>query len=95
MIHRLSDPGDLHDPRDREMSANRHQIDDPRELIEVVSLRGSEWVLLEERDDDLTKVTEPAHDVPEHVLPMIVVPRIRVDLPASEEADHVFQDVTA
>ena len=95
MIHRLSDPGDLHDPRDRQMSPKGHQIDDRRELLEVFSLRGSEWVFPEERDDHVPQIPEPSNDIPVHVLPVVVVSGIRVDLPATEEAGQVFEDPTA
>ena len=51
MIHRLGDLRDLDDPGDRQMAPKRHQIDDLREPLEVVPLRGSEWVRAEERND--------------------------------------------
>jgi hypothetical protein len=95
VIHRLSDLRDLDDPRHREMPTEIHELDDSCELLEVLSLRRSQWVLLEERDDDISQVTEPLHAVPEHVLPMIVVSAVSIHLPASEESDEVFQNVTA
>ncbi len=56
-VHRLCDLRDFDDPLEREVSAELHQSDDPSEPGEVVSLRGSQWVLLEEGDDDLGEVS--------------------------------------
>jgi hypothetical protein len=95
VIHRLGDLGDVHDPRHTQVPADLHELDDPGELLEVVSLRRSQGVLEEERDDHIPQVTEPPHAVPEHVLPVVVVPRVRIDLPASEKTDEVFQDIAA
>ena len=95
VIHRLSDLRDLDDSRHCEMPTEMHELDDSCELLEVLSLRRSQWVLLEERDDDVSQVTEPLHAIPEHVLPMIVVPAVSIHLSASEESDEVFQNVTA
>jgi hypothetical protein len=95
VIHRLRDLRDLDDAVHREVPAESHQIDDPSELFEVVSLRGSQWVLLEERDDYVPEVTDPLHAIPIHVLTVIVVPGVSVHLPASEESDEIFQDGAA
>ena len=95
MVHRLGDLRYLDHSRDREMHAAIHQLDDLGELGEVLSLRRSECVLLEERDDDVAQVPEALHAVPEEILPVVVVPAIPEQLAASEEADKVFEDVAA
>src|SRR5206468_10325978 len=68
---------------------------DAGELFEVVSLRRSQGVLEEERDDHVPQVAKAPHAIPEHVLPVVVVPRVGIHLPASEESDKVFQHITA
>jgi hypothetical protein len=52
-VHRLSDLSDLTDSFNREMRASIHHGDDPGELLEVLTLRGTQPMLLEERDDDV------------------------------------------
>ena len=90
MVHRLSDTGDLDQAADREMSPVIHQGNDIGELVEVVSLRRPQWVLIEERDDDVPEISESLHAVPEYIFPMIVVPTITEHLAAPEEADKLF-----
>ena len=92
MVHRLRDLRDLSDPRQRQMPAETNQLDDPYELLEVVSLRGPQRVPLEERDDDVPQVAVPLHAVPEEVLPVIVVTSVPVDASASEKSDELLQD---
>ena len=50
-VHRLHDLRDLDETWHREVPAVIHELDDFGELGEVVSLRRSQRVLLEERDD--------------------------------------------
>ena len=95
VIHRLRDLRDLNDPWHREVPAETHQLDDLCELVEVVALRGSQWVLHEERNDHAAEVTESLHAIPEHVFPVVVVPAVPVDLATSEESNHLFEDITA
>ena len=94
MIHRLSDAGDLDQTTDREMPPPIHQDNDLGELVEVMSLRRSQRVLLEERDNAVPEISESLHAVPEYIFPVIVVTSIAEHLAASEEADKVFQNVT-
>ena len=54
MIHRLCNLGDLHEARPRQVSSLIHQIDDSYELLEVFSLRRSQQMFLEKRDDDVS-----------------------------------------
>ena len=90
MIHRLGNTGDLDQASDREMSSVIHQGNDLGELVEVVSLRRPQWVLLEERDYDIPEIAESLHAVPKYIFPVIVVPTITEHLAASEEADKLL-----
>ena len=93
MVHRLGDTGDIDQTADRKMLPLIHQGNDIGELVEVVSLRRPQWVLLEERDYDIPEISEPLHAIPEYIFPVIVVPAITEHLAASEEADKLFQNV--
>ena len=57
-VHRLDDLRDLDETRHREMPSELDQLDDFDELSEVLSLRRSQRVRLEERDDHVTQVCE-------------------------------------
>lgn len=59
VVHRLLDLRYLDDSIDRHMSAEFHQLNDPCELLEVSSLRSSQWVLQEERHNLRAEVLEP------------------------------------
>ena len=95
MIHRLCDTGNLDQTANREVPPVVHQDDDFGELVEVVSLRRPQWVLLEERDDSVPEISVPLDAIPEYIFPVIVVPAIAEHLAASEEADKLFQNVPA
>jgi hypothetical protein len=93
-VHRLGDLRDFDNPLKREVPAEPHQSDDPSELHEVVSLRCSQWVLLEERNDDLGEVSVSLNAITEEILPMIVVPAVAIDTAAAEPPHHVFENIT-
>ena len=93
MVHRLSDLRDLDETWHREVPAASDQVDDLRELGEVVSLRRSEWVLLEEWDDHALQVSDAEHLIGAEILPMIVMAAVDVDLAAAEESNHLFEHV--
>jgi hypothetical protein len=95
MIHRLSDLRDLDDSFHREVSTERHQLDDLYELREVLLFRGSKWVLSEERNDPGTEILESIDVVSEEILAMIVTSAIAVDLAASKEPNQFLESVTA
>ena len=57
MVHRLSDLRDLDETRHREVPTEVDQTDDLGELDEVVPLRGSQQVSLEERNDHVSEVS--------------------------------------
>ena len=94
-VHRLRDLCDLDETGHRQVPSSIDQSDDLGELREVVSLRSPQWVPLEERDDDVTQVSELGDVVAPHILTMVVVPSVDVDLPATEERHHRFEHVTA
>lgn len=56
VIHGLCDLCDLDQSRQREMSAVIHETNHLRELVEVISLRGPQRVVLEIRDDDVPDI---------------------------------------
>ena len=95
MVHCLGDTGDLDQTADRKMSSVIHQGNDIGELVEVVSLRRPQWVLLKERDDSVPEISESLDAIPEYIFPVIVVSAIAEHLAASEEADKLFQNVPA
>jgi hypothetical protein len=90
MVHCLGDTGDLDQTADRKMSSVIHQGNDIGELVEVVSLRRPQWVLLEERDDRVPEISIALDAIPEYIFPVIVVSAITEHLAASEEADKLF-----
>jgi hypothetical protein len=51
-------------------------------------------ICLEERDDHVPEIRKPHDMIPKEILPVIVVPAVQMDLAASEEATHFFQNVT-
>ncbi len=59
MVHRLDDLRDLDETVHREVRSELDELNDLDELGEVVSLRGSQRVRLEERDDNVAQVSEP------------------------------------
>ena len=94
MIHRLCDFCDLNETAHREVLSSLHQINDLGELLKFISLRSSQSVLYEERDNDIPQISEPRHNVPEEILPMIVMPTIHVHLSTSKKTDEVFKNFT-
>ena len=93
-VHRLGDLRDLDETWHGEVPAVTDQVDDIRELGEVVSLRGSQRVSLEERNDDVTQISKPRDVVTAKILAMVVVPSVGVHLPATEEVDHRVEHIT-
>ena len=69
------------------MSSLFHQLDDPAELLKISSLRSSQWVLFEERNDLRPEVFKPVDVVSQQIFAVIVASTIQIDLPASEEFD--------
>ena len=95
VIHRLSDLRDLDDPRHRKVPTEFHQFNDSYELLEVLSLRSSQRVFPEERNDLGAEILEWIDVVPEQILPVVITSSVPEDLPAPKEFDQVFQRLTA
>ena len=93
VVHRLDGLRDLDETGHREVPAERYQLNDLRELGEIVSLRRSEWVLLEERNDHTPQVSQTEHLVGAQILAMVVVAAVDVDLAAAEETNHLLEHV--
>jgi hypothetical protein len=70
------------------------RLQNPHELLEALTLRGSQLVFLKERDNHVPKLREPLHAVQGQLLPVVIMPLIHVYLAASEEAANLFQRIT-
>ena len=92
-VHRLRDLRDLDETWHREVPAAIHELDDFDELGEVVSLRRSQWVLLKEWDNRVAQVPESRDAVSIQIFPVVVVPTIDGNSSATEELDHLLQDI--
>ena len=93
-VHCLNDLGDLYQSRNREVLSLLHETQNPHELLEALTLRGSQLVFLKERDNHVPKLREPLHAVQGQLLPVVIMPLIHVYLAASEEAANLFQRIT-
>jgi hypothetical protein len=90
-VHRLSDLGDLDETFGRLVPAMRDQLNAARELQEVLLLRTSHRILLEERNDRLQEIVAFPNDVSKHVLAVIVVPPVRNDVSDTEELTKLLE----
>ena len=95
MVHRLGDFGDLNDPLHRQVFTLTHQGDDLSELVEVLSLRRSQAMLLEKRNDYVPKIGKPVDIEPREILSVIVVPMVHANVPASKKAGHLLKNIAA
>ena len=95
MIHRLLNLSDLTETVNREMQTFIHHPDDFPELQKLIKLCRSQWMHFEERNDDLAQMPLVPHVVDEEIFAMIVVPPVAIDVSASEEVLHHFEDVDA
>ena len=84
-IHGLSAFRDLDETICRLVPACGNEFDAASELLEVLLLRTQHRMLPEERDNRLQQILSPSNDVPEHVLPMVVVPPVGDDSTDAEE----------
>ena len=94
VIHRLRNLRDLDDAFHREVSTELHQLDDPSELLVVLPLRSSQWVLPEERNDSDPEVFEPIDVVSEESLAMVVPPTVSIDPAGTEEPNQFLESIT-
>ena len=84
-VHRLCDLGDLDETFDRLVTAGRDELDASYELVEVLTLRRPQRMLLEEGNDYFLQLAPASHDVAVQMLAMIVVPPVRDHLTDAEE----------
>ena len=94
VVHRLRNLRDLDDAFHREVSTELHQLDDPSELLVVLPLRSSQWVLPEERNDSGPEVFEPIDVVSEESLAMVVPPTVSIDPADTEEPNQFLESIT-
>jgi len=93
MVHRLHDLRDLDETGHREVPTENEEVDDLGELGEVSSLRRSQRVSLEERNDHASQLGQSIDRVRSEMLPMVVVAAVDVDVPAAEEPSHLLEHV--
>ena len=55
-VHRLDDSRNLQETVDREMATLFHELENLRELLEILSLRRQERILREEWNDHFVKI---------------------------------------
>ena len=94
-VHRFSDPCNLDHAVDRLVTAGGDELDASHELLEVVTLRCTQWMLLEERNDHFLQLTAPSHDITVQIFAMVVVPPIRDHLTDAEELTKLMEDTDA
>ena len=73
------------------MCTTLHEAQDACPLLEVELLRSSEWVFLEERDDDLHELAAPLHGEAERRAPIIVSMPVLDDPPTPEVLEKHFE----
>jgi hypothetical protein len=94
-VHGLDDLRDLHQTRWGEVVPKMHEFHDLSELGEILSLRGSQRVALEEGDDLALQVLQSEDAVDAEILSVVVVSAVAIDAPAPEVPHQVFEHVTA
>ena len=90
-VHRLSNLGDLDETAPTQMTAVGDELDAPRELLEVLLLRGPHRMLPEERDDRSQEVHAASHDEAVQVLVVVVVATICHDHAHPEELPELVK----
>lgn len=90
-VHGLSDRRDLGQSFLAEMATKMHELHDPGELLEVVSLRSSQAIALEERHDPVSQVLKSVHAVHEEVLSVVVTAVVPVHPSTPEVIDQVLE----
>ena len=94
-IHRLCDAGDLDETVPRQVMAGRHALHACGELLEVLLLRGSHGIPLEERDNPLQQILTPTDNVSVQMLAVVVIACVRQDLSHIEEVTKVVETLDA
>lgn len=95
VVHRFGNLCDFLDSGNRQMLPLLHELDDPHELLEVESFRGSEWVVLEERNDLGAEILKPVDVEPQEIFLVVIPSTVSIDLSATEEFPEVFEDTPA
>jgi hypothetical protein len=78
-----------------QMLIDLHHFDAGRELLKVLSLRGSQWVLAEERDHHVEEISPPPNDVSVQWLSVVVLTTIDHHHTDTEERLQVMQTLEA
>jgi hypothetical protein len=92
MIHRLHNRRNLRQALNGAMEALLFHANDTCELLEIITLRGSQWIRFEERNDAISQINGRPDVIPIQVLPVIIVSTIDIDTTASEELPQLMQD---
>jgi hypothetical protein len=95
MIHGFGDFSDLNQPVGREMPALLADSHTPRELFEIIPLRCTKRIRLEEGDDHPKEILPSTHGVAMQVLLVVVVPPVDADGTNPKEALHIVQRADA
>jgi hypothetical protein len=93
MVHRLDDRSNVCHSRNREVLALLHETNNLCEFLKVLTLRCSQGIRFEVRDDDIPQIGEPPHIVLTQIFSVVVVATIHVYLAATEEADKLFEHI--
>ena len=91
MVHGFSDFSDLNQSPGGQVAAAVAELNAPRELLEILSLRRPKRILPEERDDHPKEIFPSAHYVAMQMLLVVVVPSIDADSADPKEALQVVQ----
>ena len=90
-IHRLSDLHDFDQAIGCPMPTRFDQLNAPRKLLEVITLRSAQRILTEERYYRLYKIRTLVYAVLTKVLFMVVVPLVDEDSASAEESLEFFK----
>ena len=85
---------DFHDRREAliaEMLVVLHAFDAGRELLEVLALGGSQWILPKERDHHVEEILSPAHHVSVERLAMVIAAAVDHHRADTEEVPQLVQ----
>jgi hypothetical protein len=93
-IHCLRNGRDLKDPFHGVVRSSTHQINNHRELVEVFPFRGSQAVLLKERNNHFAQVHQPSNSVSAHIVSVIIIAPIDGYAAATEIALQPFQNIS-
>jgi hypothetical protein len=90
-IHRLSDLHDFDQAIGCPMPTRFDQLNAPRKLLEIVTLRGAQRILTEKRYYRLYQIRTLVYDVLTKVLLVVVMPLVDEDSASAEESLEIFK----